>query len=92
MPLPSPIMTAAQSFFRHTSLPRLSVLSGKVSYMLRSRRPGRTRADRPDLDALSRRIILPSMPITDEEMARAEFQDRTLKLLGRNCGNPRPIL
>ncbi|QIE44082.1 hypothetical protein G5B38_00255 [Pseudohalocynthiibacter aestuariivivens] len=80
MPLPSPIMTAAQSFFRHTSLPRLSVLSGKVSYMLRSRRPGRTRADRPDLDALSRRIILPSMPITDEEMARAEFQDRGLKL------------
>ncbi|RKF14965.1 hypothetical protein D6850_08875 [Roseovarius spongiae] len=32
-----------------------------------------------DLDMLSRRIILPSMPITDEEMARAEFQDRGLR-------------
>lgn len=34
----------------------------------------------PDLDVLSRRIILPSMPITDEEMARAAYQDRGQKL------------
>lgn len=43
-------------------------------FLSRTDRPG------PDLDVLSRRIILPSMPITDEEMARAEFQDRGLKL------------
>jgi len=33
-----------------------------------------------EIDILARRIILPSMPITDEEMARAEFQDRGQKL------------
>ncbi|MCZ4351123.1 hypothetical protein O4H61_01205 [Roseovarius aestuarii] len=34
----------------------------------------------PDLDTLSQRIILPSMPITDEEMARAAYQDRGQKM------------
>lgn len=34
----------------------------------------------PDLDALSRHIILPSMPVTDEELARATFQDRGLRM------------
>ena len=33
-----------------------------------------------DLDTLSRRIILPSMPVTDEEMARAAYQDLGQKL------------
>ena len=37
-------------------------------------------AREPDLDALARRIILPFMPITDEEMARAAHQDRGQKL------------
>ena len=35
---------------------------------------------RPDLDTLSRHIILPSIPITDEEVARAAFQDRGLQM------------
>lgn len=33
-----------------------------------------------ELDRLSRHIILPSVPVTDEETARAEFQDMGLKL------------
>jgi hypothetical protein len=33
-----------------------------------------------DLDSLSKRILLPSLPVTDEEMARAMHQDRGQKL------------
>lgn len=33
-----------------------------------------------DLDALSKRILLPSLPVSDEEMARATHQDRGQKL------------
>lgn len=33
-----------------------------------------------DIDSLSRRILLPSLPVTDEEMARAMHQDRGQKL------------
>jgi len=40
-----------------------------------------------DIEVLSRRIILPSMPITDEEMARAEFQDRGQKLARQEMWN-----
>ncbi len=45
------------------------------------RNPGR-RALRPpaELDRLSRHIILPSMSVTDEELARATFQDKGMKL------------
>ncbi|WP_138934464.1 hypothetical protein [Roseovarius arcticus] len=48
----------------------------------RSRTAGHTggRSKLPDLDALSRHIILPSLPITDEEVARAAFQDRGLQM------------
>lgn len=40
--------------------------------------PAALRAD--DLDRLSRRILLPSLPVTDEELARAEHQDRGQRL------------
>ncbi|MEM7732304.1 MAG: hypothetical protein AAF280_05910 [Pseudomonadota bacterium] len=33
-----------------------------------------------DIDALSRRVILPTLPVSDEEMARATHQDRGQKL------------
>ncbi|WP_306154217.1 hypothetical protein [Roseovarius sp. MMSF_3281] len=33
-----------------------------------------------DIDALSKRILLPSLPVSDEEMARATHQDRGQKL------------
>lgn len=33
-----------------------------------------------DLDRLSQRILLPSLPVTDEELARAEHQDRGQRL------------
>lgn len=33
-----------------------------------------------DIDSLSKRILLPSLPVTDEEMARAMHQDRGQKL------------
>jgi len=35
---------------------------------------------RAELDRMSKRIILPSLPVTDEELARAAFQDRGQKL------------
>ncbi|WP_297768417.1 hypothetical protein [uncultured Roseovarius sp.] len=38
------------------------------------------RKPRTDLDSLSKRILLPSLPVTDEEMARATHQDRGQKL------------
>ncbi len=41
---------------------------------------GTTSPSRADLDRLSRNIILPSILVTDEEMARAAFQDRGLYL------------
>lgn len=34
----------------------------------------------PDLDSLTRRILLPSLPISDEELARATHQDKGQKL------------
>ena len=46
---------------------------------LARRRRGRS-APHPDLDSLAKRIILPFMPVTDEEMARAAYQDRGQKL------------
>ncbi len=78
MPIPFPFSTVAQSFIGRVSLPR--TLSGAFPRLLGRRPSQRPGIDRADLDSLSRRIILPSMPITDEEMARAEFQDRGLKL------------
>ncbi|WP_135501522.1 hypothetical protein [Roseovarius aestuariivivens] len=35
---------------------------------------------REDIDALAKRVILPSLPVSDEEMARATHQDRGQKL------------
>ncbi|WP_412504794.1 hypothetical protein [Roseovarius sp. SYSU LYC5161] len=42
------------------------------------KRPGRR--SRADLDTLAKRIILPTLPVTDEEMARATHQDSGQKL------------
>lgn len=46
----------------------------------RSNQLRKTPGAQHDLDSLSRRIILPSMPVTDEEMARAAYQDLGQKL------------
>ncbi|MGK7754321.1 MULTISPECIES: hypothetical protein [unclassified Roseovarius] len=49
-------------------------------------RAGSARADAPprrsteDIDSLAKRIILPSLPVSDEEMARATHQDRGMQL------------
>ena len=52
-----------------------------VNRMLKSTKTAQpSRTVQQDLDMLSRRIILPSMPVTDEEMARAAFQDLGQKL------------
>ncbi|MBZ8119020.1 hypothetical protein KUD11_10215 [Roseovarius sp. LXJ103] len=51
-----------------------------LSRLARPRKPQTQSAHPPDLDTLARRIILPFMPITDEEMARAAHQDRGQKL------------
>lgn len=51
----------------------VSKLAGRRPLPFLPRRPA------PDLDVLSKRIILPSLPVTDEEMARATHQDKGLK-------------
>ncbi|PVA11319.1 hypothetical protein DC366_06160 [Pelagivirga sediminicola] len=60
----------------------MSHLFSRFSTRLRRlpRRHAPVAAPKPDLETLSRRIILPSMPVTDEEMARASYQDCGLKL------------
>ncbi|WP_272009280.1 hypothetical protein [Roseovarius sp. ZX-A-9] len=78
MSLSLPFTTVAQNFIGRAKLRR--ALFGKFPRLMGRAAVGRPRSGRIDIDALSRRIILPSMPITDEEMARAEFQDRGLKL------------
>ena len=47
---------------------------GPLSFLRRNAR------SENDLDALSKRILLPSLPVSDEEMARATHQDRGQKL------------
>ena len=70
MLLPMPISNTAKALINRTGMGRA----------LRRRLGSRAAVTATDLDAMSRRIILPSMPITDEEMARAEYQDRGQKL------------
>ena len=61
-------------------------LTGSVLRSLKTALPGQKDAvrvtDPPhlDLDTLAKHIILPSLPVTDEEMARATHQDNGLKL------------
>jgi hypothetical protein len=47
---------------------------GRVTFWRRNATP------EGELDALSKRILLPSLPVSDEEMARATHQDRGQKL------------
>lgn len=44
------------------------------------RAPARPRPVNEDIDALAKRVILPFLPVSDEEMARATHQDRGQKL------------
>lgn len=61
----------------------------KPLFQLRKWLPGRSggqprkpreRIRTEDIDALAKRVILPSLPVSDEEMARAAHQDRGVKL------------
>ena len=41
---------------------------------------GQTHLSQQEIDHMAKRILLPSLPVSDEEMARAQFQDRGQKL------------
>lgn len=69
--------------------PRSRASSQKPSSGLRKWLPGRgphgrfaakIRPVREDIDSLAKRVIVPSLPVSDEEMARATHQDRGQKL------------
>lgn len=45
-----------------------------------SRAAARARTSKEDIDSLAKRIIVPSLPVSDEEMARATHQDRGQQL------------
>jgi hypothetical protein len=70
--------TRSASGGSHSEVPQPQVAPAGLSPAATARKRGQRRA--PDLDTLSQRIILPSMPITDEEMARLAYQDRGQKL------------
>lgn len=61
-------------------------LAGSVLRSLKTTLPGpkgagqSARSPQADIDLLTKHIILPSLPVTDEEMARATHQDNGLKL------------
>lgn len=41
---------------------------------------GQTQLSQQEIDHMAQRILLPSLPVSDEEMARAQFQDRGQKM------------
>ena len=53
------------------------LLSGRATSPVR---PAKHHPVKEDIDALAKRILLPSLPVSDEEMARAAHQDRGQKL------------
>ena len=57
----------------------MSKLRGMLSGGNRRAQPSRKMTEK-DIDALTKRIILPSLPVSDEEMARATHQDKGQKL------------
>jgi hypothetical protein len=61
----------AQAFARLRSARR----GGGGGFLARLRR-----TPRPDLDTLAKRILLPSLPVSDEEMARATHREKGRKL------------
>ena len=52
-----------------------------------SQRPTSSRVRTEDIDVLAKRVILPSLPVSDEEMARAAHQDRGQKLARQESWN-----
>lgn len=65
--------------FRLRSLLSLR-FSGKNLSKSAARRASASAMEEADIDRLSQRIILPSLPVTDEELARATHQDEGQKL------------
>ena len=61
------------------STERISKLRRIISKPPRPKATNRVMSDR-DIDALTKRVILPTLPVSDEEMARATHQDRGQKL------------
>lgn len=57
----------------------LSRIRGILTGGSRAKTPFRKMSEK-DIDALTKRIILPSLPVSDEEMARATHQDNGQKL------------
>lgn len=52
----------------------------KTAMPARGGSPERRRGTTPDIEALTKHVILPSLPVTDEEMARAAHQDNGQRL------------
>ncbi len=57
-----------------------SPLIARLSRRGRPASHGRRTLSEAEIDHLAGRILLPSLPVTDEELARAEFQDRGQRL------------
>src|SRR6056297_3519830 len=53
------------------------LLSGRATSPVR---PAKHHPVKEDIDALAKRILLPSLPVSDEELARAAHQDRGQRL------------